>query len=310
MVRRSKGRPIHGLIILDKPAGLTSNTALQTVKRSLGAAKAGHTGALDPLATGVLPLCFGEATKFSQILLEADKEYITKALLGKQTTTADAEGDVIAEKPVPADLNLNVFNRVLDKFKGAQKQVPSMFSALKYQGVPLYKLARKGKEVERKARDIFIYELQVIGWDLPFVELKVRCSKGTYIRNLVEDIGFEIGCGAHVTELRRTQSGPYSLAQTVSFKCFEQSLAEGDTTELIRPVDSALMHFSKISLNEVQSGSIIHGQTVKISPPENPVRTDVLLRLYAESSGRFLGLGMLSAAHELRSIRLINPNAL
>jgi tRNA pseudouridine55 synthase len=310
MAGHLKGRLISGFVILDKPSGLSSNAALQRVKRSIGAAKAGHTGALDPLATGVLPLCFGEGTKFSQILLEADKEYTTKAYLGVQTSTGDAEGHVIAEEPVPVNLNLTTFNALLNLYRGPQKQVPSMFSALKHKGVPLYKLARQGIEVERKARDIVIYDLQVVSWDLPVVELKIRCSKGTYIRNLIEDIGLSVGCGAHVTELRRSRSGPYSLEQAVSLERFDEPLNDCELGELMCSVDSAVAHFRKLTLNNVQSGSIIHGQTVKIRPPENSQMLGVPLRLYSENEAKFLGLGVISESNELKSIRLLNPNIL
>lgn len=310
-VKNSKGKPVHGYIVLDKPKGLTSNAALQNVKRRLEALKAGHTGALDPMATGVLPLCFGEGTKFSQVLLEADKAYITKLRLGIQTTTGDVEGDVIAERAIPSSLDIFKFDKILINFRGKLKQVPSMFSALKHKGVPLYKLARQGIVVERKARVISVYELKIVSWDLPFVDLRVKCSKGTYIRNLVEDIGNKVGCGAHVVELRRISSGPYSIDQAVSMDYFDQPLDNRRLAEILMPVDSALFQFKELLLNDSQSSSIMQGQTVTLPAPERKPMFEVPLRLYnRDREEQFLGLGILNAASELKAMRLLNPEGL
>jgi len=307
--RKRKGRPVHGVIVLDKPLGITSNSALQQVKRSLNAQKAGHTGALDPLATGVLPLCFGEATKFSQILLEADKEYVTTACLGVTTSTGDVEGEITSTGPVADDLIRAEMDRLLDKFRGEQKQIPSMYSALKKNGVPLYKLARQGKTVEREARDITISDLQIIGWNLPLIELRVRCSKGTYIRTLVEDIGRALGCGAHVVSLRRIRSGPYLIEQAVAIEQIRSYLNEPESTQLLLSVDSALMHYNKLLLNESQAGSIMRGQTVTLIDLKNPLFMNVPLRLYNnDSENAFLGLGIVNDAGELKAIRLLNTS--
>ena len=207
-------RPVNGILVLDKPLGLTSNAALQKVRWLLNAEKAGHTGSLDPLATGVLPLCFGEATKFSQYLLDADKGYETLMQLGATTTTGDAEGDVLERRPVTT--GQKELEAVLPQFRGPIQQIPPMYSALKKDGQPLYKLARAGEVVERAARSVTILRLELLACTTDKARLQVACSKGTYIRTLVEDIGQVLGCGAYVAELRRTQAGPFNLSQAVS----------------------------------------------------------------------------------------------
>lgn len=199
--KKSK-RSLDGVLLLDKPSGISSNQALQRVKWLFSAAKAGHTGSLDPLATGMLPICFGRATKLSQILLNDDKTYQVVAQLGVRTTTSDLEGEVVVERPVP-DYDHATLNAVLENFRGNIQQIPSMFSALKYQGQPLYKLARKGITIERPARSISIYQLNILSYQCQQLTLQVRCSKGTYIRTLVDDLGERLGCGAHVLKLRR-----------------------------------------------------------------------------------------------------------
>ncbi len=319
MARRRKGLPINGIVLLDKPQGITSNAALQRVRHSLNAQKAGHTGALDPLATGVLPLCFGEATKFSQILLEADKEYITRARLGIKTASADSDGEVIEQKPVPESLSVEELESILDGFRGPIMQIPSMYSALKYKGVPLYKLARNGVEIQREARPVSIHELELLSIELPYVSLRVRCSKGTYIRNLVEDIGDCLGCGAHVVELRRTQSGPFRIEQALSWELFGsgERISDELSRQVLLSADTAVESFPKIILNQDDTGSIIRGQTVKISPLEIPRNLEGSLnaapfkvRLYREEDLLFLGLGELNAANELKPSRLLNTDAL
>jgi len=306
-VTKQQSRTLNGFIVIDKPSGQSSNAVLQQVKRHLQATKAGHTGALDPLATGVLPLCFGQGTRFSQMLLNADKVYVTRAKLGVQTTTGDVEGDIVCEKTIPVDLSCSVFSRILDKFRGKQAQIPSMYSALKHRGVPLYKLARQGKVVDRKARDIEVYDLQLLTWDLPCVELKIRCSKGTYVRSLVEDIGSMAGCGAHVVELRRMASGPYSIESAVSPDYFERPLSEQQIQQVLLPIDSALQQFPKFVLNVNQSRSIMHGQTVTLPCVRNLPPAGQFIRLYAgEEEEKFFGIGALVTPGELRSIRLLN----
>lgn len=236
-------RNVSGIILLDKPKGFSSNAALQKVRWLLNAEKAGHTGSLDPLATGVLPLCFGEATKFSQYLLDADKGYETLMQLGVTTTTADAEGDVLEEREVT--VGRAEIEAALPAFRGPISQIPPMYSALKRDGQPLYKLARAGEVVEREPRSVTISRLELLSVDGTQARLDVACSKGTYIRTLVEDLGHVLGCGAHVAELRRTQAGPFSLAQTVTLEQLEQVHADGGNEavdQFLLPSDSGLEH--------------------------------------------------------------------
>ena len=257
-------RAVSGIILLDKPLGFTSNAALQKVRWLLNAEKAGHTGSLDPLATGVLPLCFGEATKFSQYLLDADKAYETVAQLGVTTTTADAEGEVIERKPV--NISQAQLEAVLPQFRGDLQQIPPMYSALKRDGQPLYKLARAGEVVEREPRSVTIARLDLLSLEADRARLAVSCSKGTYIRTLVEDIGRELGCGAHVAELRRTQAGPFDLSQTVTLEVLEQAHAEGGSEALdtfLLPVDSGLEHWPLVQLSEHSAFYWLHGQPVR-----------------------------------------------
>jgi len=283
--RRHKGRRVNGILVIDKPAGVTSNGVLQQVKRLFGAAKAGHTGALDPLATGVLPLCFGEATKFSQSMLDSDKAYITTARLGIRTETADSEGAVVSERPVPA-LTEEDLEPVLDRFRGDIEQVPSMYSALKHKGRPLYEYAREGIEIERPARPVTIYELTLLAVRDTEIDLAVKCTKGTYVRNLVEDIGEVLGCGAHVSALRRTLASGFSLAQAHPVEKLEQMREQGESLDsLLVPVDAALTMFPEVHLESGNLLSILNGQPVRISCQSltGPVR------LYGEN--RFVGLG-------------------
>lgn len=217
ITNKPEKQQIDGVIILDKAVGITSNRALQQLKRLLNAKKAGHTGSLDPLASGVLPICFGKATKFAQLLLDADKVYVVTAKLGVTTDSGDSMGNVIAEAPVPS-FTLEQINAATQTFMGAGKQIPSMFSALKHKGQPLYKLARKNITVDRPARDIFVYAYDVLDFNGEFLTCRIKCSKGTYIRTLIEDLGKLLGCGAHVTALRRTQAGSFTLAQATLFE--------------------------------------------------------------------------------------------
>lgn len=226
---RKKGRPIDGVLLLNKPGGMTSNRALQIAKRLFFVEKAGHTGSLDPLATGVLPLCFGEATKFSQFLLDADKRYRSTFKLGARTTTSDADGDVIAEVPTQ-ELVREQVERELQQFIGDIKQVPSMFSALKHQGQPLYKMARQGVEVERQPRPVTVYSIELIDFRPGLaaeVDVDIHCSKGTYIRSIAEDLGLALGCGAHVKTLHRSAAGSFGEQQAVSLEALEAAHEQG-----------------------------------------------------------------------------------
>ncbi len=274
MARRRKGRAVHGVLLLDKPQALTSNAALQKVRRAYQAQKGGHTGALDPLATGVLPICLGEATKFSRFLLDADKAYYTTAQLGEIRDTGDSDGAVVEQRPVP-DLDPSAVESVLEIFRGPVEQVPSMYSALKHQGRPLYEWARKGITVERPARPITIFRLVLDALRSDQLDMSVECSKGTYIRSLVEDIGTELGCGAHVSMLRRYKAGHFELKDCCQLDHI-QKLAESEGATqaqldaLLLPVDKLLPDLPQICLKSEQSRSLLHGQAVRIAGLEKP----------------------------------------
>ncbi|MGL5366232.1 MAG: tRNA pseudouridine(55) synthase TruB, partial [Plesiomonas shigelloides] len=229
---RRRGRDVHGILLLDKPQGITSNDALQKVKRLYNANKAGHTGALDPLATGMLPICLGEATKFSQYLLDSDKRYRVIAKLGQRTDTSDSDGEVIQERPV--QVTAEQLDEALTHFRGDLQQIPSMYSALKYEGKPLYEYARQGIEVPRESRPITVYELTLIRFEGDEVELEVHCSKGTYIRTIVDDLGERLGCGAHVIYLRRLAVATYPMERMVTLEQVE-ALLEKARAEDISP---------------------------------------------------------------------------
>ena len=299
---RVQRRPVHGVILLDKPLGLSSNQALQKVKWLLRAEKAGHTGTLDPLATGVLPLCFGAATKFSQQHLNADKVYETTVRLGRKTTTADAEGEVIAERPVTCTLGQVV--EVLDRFMGPIRQVPPMHSALKKDGKALYEYAREGETVEREARDVVIHDLEMLDVQLqgdhPFLRLRVACSKGTYIRTLGEDIGEALGCGGHLTALRRVQTGPFTAAQCITLEQLE-AMEEGDRLAALQPVDCLLQDYTAVTLNADHAGRFLSGMRRRGGWPDMPH-----VRVYGDAPHTLLGTAHTQAG-ELIPTRLLSP---
>ncbi len=305
MARRRKGRPVDGILVLDKPQGISSNQALQVAKRLYGAAKAGHTGSLDPLATGVLPLCFGEATKFSRFLLDADKAYRSTFVLGVATASGDAEGEVIEERPAAHLTEADVLAR-LDMFRGEIDQVPSMYSAIKHNGQPLYKLARQGQEVERKSRRVTIHELELLafrGGERPEVDVAISCSKGTYVRSLAEDLGAALGCGAHVSALRRTQAGPFGESMLVSLETLEalkqnEALAEMDA--LLQPLDAALGQLPLVRVSEAGGFYIRQGQPVQV--PNSPCSGMVRMGL---ENGEFLGVGEILDDGRVAPRRLI-----
>lgn len=276
-------RDVHGVLLLDKPQGMTSNDALQKVKRIFNAKKAGHTGALDPLATGMLPICFGEATKFSQYLLDSDKRYRVIAKLGQRTDTSDADGQVICTKPV--NVTQTQIDEALSHFRGDILQVPTMFSALKYQGKPLYEYARQGIVIEREARPISVYENQFIQYDFAKQELtlEIHCSKGTYIRTIIDDLGELLGCGAHVIYLRRLQVSNYPVDKMISLDEL-QNISEKEP--LLMPVDSPLQASRKVVLSESQGKDILLGRTVIV---ESSVPVETLVRIYQEQ--QFIGAG-------------------
>ena len=295
-------RPVHGVLLLDKPLGLSSNQALQKAKWLLRADKAGHTGTLDPLATGVLPLCFGAATKFSQIQLDADKTYEAVLLLGQKTTTADAEGDVIETRPVPA-INSALMQALCTRFMGPQTQIPPMYSALKKDGKALYEYARKGEEVEREARHVTISRLSI---DMaeddrgPALKIVVTCSKGTYIRTLAEDIGAALGCGAHLQALQRTGSGPLSLQHAHSIESLE-ALAEPARDALLLETDALLAEWPVVRLESDEAGRFLSGLRRRVPLPDAPH-----VRVYGPEPKAFLG-GAHIAGGELISTRLLSP---
>ena len=297
MGRRRKGRDINGILLLDKPLGGSSNQILQKVRWLFKAAKAGHTGALDPLASGMLPICLGEATKFSQFLLDADKAYDVTMHLGIRTTTSDADGEIVEQKPVTADEN--TVRQACTQFVGASKQVPSMFSALKHQGKPLYHYARQGITIEREARDITIFSLEITRMALPEVDMRVRCSKGTYIRSLVDDIGQILECGAYVTRLHRTAVADYPTDRMITLDALialQESLPEGEFAaldSLLLPMDTAVLSLPDVYLDEAAYKRYEHGQSVTVQPTDVPLTEGQQYRVYATTASvpLFLGVG-------------------
>ncbi len=294
-VKRIK-RPISGVLLLDKPLGFSSNQALQKAKWLLQAAKAGHTGTLDPLATGLLPLCFGEATKFAHYLTDADKTYIATLKLGVTTNTGDAEGEILETRPV--NVSQAQFEHTLSMFQGEITQIPPMYSALKHEGKALYEYARAGVEIERQARQVHIHAIQLNAFHHDGAEITVRCSKGTYIRTLAEDIGQVLGCGAHLTALRRTETASYQIAQTITLAHFE-SLSAEQRIEALLPLDSAIQHLPKVLLNDDSAFYLQQGQAVW----QSGVKASGLLRLYSEH--QFLGLGEMQSDGKIAPKRLI-----
>ena len=304
-------RAVHGILLLDKPLEISSNGILQRVRWLYQAEKAGHTGALDPLASGLLPICFGEATKFCQFLLDTDKTYLVTAHFGLRTDTSDAAGEIISRKPVTFDQVL--LEQMMQQFRGPQMQVPTMFSALKYQGQPLYKYARQGIEVPREARPITIFRFELQQFDGEYASFLVHCSKGTYIRTLIDDLGEALGSGAYVSALRRIHVGPFDAAQMLTQ---EQLVPFNDKQDwagldaLLLPMDLALTGLPELKLKEEQQKRLVHGQTVLLSESE-------LVDLGTESAGaiklygpeqQFIGVASLETG-VLSVRRLLNTSA-
>ena len=300
MGRKKKGRAVHGVVLLDKPLKISSNHALQKVKRLFNAAKAGHTGSLDPLATGMLPICLGEATKISAFLLDADKTYRFKCKLGEKTATGDAEGKVIDRRPYE-HITLQDIKKHLPELTGDIMQVPPMYSALKKDGQRLYDLARQGIEVERKARPVTIYSLDVLSFENGIVELETRCSKGTYVRTLAEDLGEKLDCGAYVTDLRRTSVGPYG-SEMITMEELE-SLAEEGFESLdasMRSLDSGISDWPKVELDADSAYYIKLGQPVQVARAP----ADGQVRIYAEND--FIGVGFIQDDGRVAPKRMMN----
>ena len=311
MARRRKGRNVDGVLLLDKPAGVSSNYILQRMKHLYGAAKAGHTGALDPLATGMLPICFGEATKFSQFLLDADKHYQTTATLGIKTASGDAEGNVLEQRPIEGVTPEKVCQLLAEHFDGEITQTPSMYSALKHQGQPLYKLARKGIEVEVKKRQVTIYNIELLDFRGDELDLDIHCSKGTYVRSIVEDLGELLGCGAHVSVLRRLDSGPYKAAmmktpeqiQEIAELAGGSQQSEGENQvvqkaldELLLPAWTAVEYLPVLTIDDQQVEFVKNGRKLKLTDAQldQVLPAADLVRIVAESEDSFLGLGEVS----------------
>ncbi|PTY39028.1 tRNA pseudouridine(55) synthase TruB [Saccharospirillum sp. MSK14-1] len=308
MARKRKGRPLDGVILVDKPDGWSSNGVLQKVRWLFQAQKAGHTGALDPLATGLLPICLGEATKFSRFLLDADKAYRATARLGVRTDTLDAEGEVIDTQPVPTLQRETVEQLLAERFTGAIEQVPPMYSALKRDGQKLYDLARQGKTVEREARPVQIFSLTLVELHDDELVLDVHCSKGTYIRTLVDDIGTALGCGAHITALRRTRHGRFSLDQAQPLQTLidrQETQGHEASDEWLLPLQSLLVDLPVIELTEAQGRRFSHGNPVNRFTLETPFEG----LAQAVANGHFLGVGEVDANGELRPLRVVATNA-
>ncbi len=298
--KKNKGRPVNGVLLLDKPLGMSSNFALQKVKRIFYARKAGHTGSLDPLATGMLPICLGEATKISAFLLDADKTYRFSCQLGSKTATADAEGEVIETAPFEHIQRLDI-EKVLPDFMGEQEQIPPMYSALKKDGQRLYDLARQGKEVERKPRRIRIYDIQLLDFENGQLSLQVSCSKGTYVRTLAEDIAAAVGTLAFITELRRLSVGPYE-GNMVTMEQLE-AMADADYADmdkLLLSMDSGIEDWPAVNLDADSAYYIKLGQPIQVAKAP----TDGLVRIY--DNDEFIGVGEIDNDGRVAPRRMMN----
>jgi len=300
-MRRKRGLDIHGVVLLDKPVGISSNRALQRVRGIFQARKAGHTGSLDPFATGMLPICLGEASKTAAFMLEAGKRYRATARLGEATTTGDNEGEVIQTCPV-RDLDSEKLAQALGKFVGKIEQVPPMFSALKHRGKPLYEYARAGIEIERPARAVTIHGLNLVGWQSPDLCFDVHCSKGTYIRTLAEDIAAALGSCAHLIKLRRLSVEPFELQQMVTLEQLQNAKDHGDQQDFLLPVDVGLSGWPRVDLDTTQHGKFMHGNHFGITTHEFPGGE---VRVYGPA-GDLLGLAEVSPHGTLQPIRVFN----
>jgi len=295
---------VNGVLVLDKPQGISSNDAVQRAKRLFNARKVGHTGALDPLATGVLPLCFGEATKFSQYLLASDKKYWVRVRLGVATDSGDADGEVVSTGDA-SSVDAAQVEDALRFFRGEIDQVPSMFSAIKHQGQPLYKLARQGIEVEREARRVVVYSNVLAAFEPGQLELEIHCSKGTYVRTIVEELGQVLGCGAHVTALRRRTAGPYDESDLVTFATLEAAREQGSLDGFLLPVSSAVREWPEVRLSDNTAYYLKQGQPVIVAhaPSSGWVR---LAEILDDDSSRFLGVGEILEDGRVAPRRLVS----
>ncbi|MFV0449877.1 MAG: tRNA pseudouridine(55) synthase TruB [Vibrio sp.] len=308
MARRRKGRPINGVVLIDKPTGISSNDTLQKVKRLFFAEKAGHTGALDPLATGMLPICLGEATKFSQFLLDSDKRYRVIAKLGERTDTSDSDGEVVETREVNVDHDTLI--SCIEKFRGETDQIPSMFSALKYQGRPLYEYARQSIEVPRESRKITVYDIVLHRFERDEVEMEVHCSKGTYIRTIVDDLGEMLGCGAHVTMLRRTGVAKYPYQNMVTIDQLNELVEQAHREErspydvldaLLLPMDTAVQDLPEVNLIPELVDMVQHGQPVQVFGAP----LDGIVRMTGGEESLFLGVAEIDNDGKVAPKRLV-----
>ena len=307
--RRNRGRPVNGIFLLDKPQGLSSNQALQRVKNIFDANKAGHTGALDPLATGVLPICLGEATKFSQFLLDADKHYLSTFTLGVTTETGDSEGAVVVEQDASA-VTLEKIEIAIEDFRGEIQQIPSMYSALKHNGQPLYKLARQGIEVEREPRTITVFNYQILDYrpgPQAQLDVQVHVSKGTYVRSLAEDLGKALGCGAHVSALRRNIAGPFSDAEIITLpelQAMAENVEPSDLDHLLKPMDIPVADRMAVELSETVAAYFQLGQAVMSSQAFRDGQEGDIVRVFREG-GAFLGVATVTEDGRIAPKRLV-----
>jgi tRNA pseudouridine55 synthase len=307
--RRNKGRSVNGIFLLNKPSGLSSNQALQRVKKLFDANKAGHTGSLDPLATGLLPICLGEATKFSQFLLDSNKHYLSTFILGIRTETGDADGEVV-DRSDASNLTKEQIISAVANFKGSTKQVPSMYSALKHNGQPLYKLARQGMVVQRDARDITVLKYDILDFRAgkeAELDVEVHVSKGTYVRSLAEDLGSLLGCGAHVSALHRHIAGPFNDGQSTTLDALYEKSADVDSSGidyLLEPMDVAVANYSSVELSVVVAGYFQQGQQVLSNQAFRNGEEGDIVRVFRET-GEFLGVGVVTAEGQVAPKRLV-----
>ena len=307
--KRTRGRPVNGVFLLDKPLGLSSNHALQRVRRLFDANKAGHTGSLDPLATGVLPICLGEATKFSQFLLDAEKGYRSTFSLGLRTESGDVDGGEVSRIDA-SNITREQIEQAVETFRGDIQQVPSMYSALKHNGQPLYKLARQGIEVERAARSITIYDYKILDFRpgvIAELDVEVRCSKGTYIRSLADDLGQMLGCGAHVSALHRTLAGPFHEAETLSLAALEEMRECGEPEpldHLLKPMDIAVADRMAVELSENVAAYFQLGQEVMSTQAFRNGQEGDIVRVFREG-GAFLGVATVTEDGRIAPKRLV-----
>ncbi|MBT5105034.1 MAG: tRNA pseudouridine(55) synthase TruB [Porticoccaceae bacterium] len=307
--KRTRGRSVNGVFLLDKPFGLSSNHALQRVRRLFDANKAGHTGSLDPLATGVLPICLGEATKFSQFLLDAEKGYRSTFSLGLRTESGDVDGGEVSRIDA-SNITLAQIEQAVETFRGDIQQVPSMYSALKHNGQPLYKLARQGIEVERAPRSITIYDYKILDFRpgvIAELDVEVRCSKGTYIRSLADDLGQMLGCGAHVSALHRTLAGPFHESETLTLSALEEMRESGEPEQLdhlLKPMDIAVADRMAVELSETVAAYFQLGQEVMSGEAFRNGQEGDIVRVFREG-GAFLGVATVTEDGRIAPKRLV-----